>query len=490
MEQVLCTPGEAVHAFAQERPEEVVVICAREDGGVDELTRAQLDSWTNRLAHKLIAKGVGPGDFVAVILPTCVEHIVATLAIYKAGGSPMPVSYSMPPEERNGLLALASPKCLFSDQDDLDAISRADMEMLDAFPDEMPDCRIPNPVKALGSGGSTGKPKLIVTPGPFQFPVGDHPTAKLLRFEASDLKYSPGPLYHNGPFFFTHIMLFQGGRVMLNERFQVGRMLDLIEQHRPTVLNLVPTMMQRMLREPDIKARDLSSVRYIWHLAAPCPEWAKREFIELLGPEKVLELWAATEGTGVTIIDGSEWLEHPGSVGRGIMTEFRIVDVDRNILPAGEVGEIFSRFADGTPGYEYLGAKPLEDIGEGFVSVGDLGYLDEEGYLYLSDRRTDMIISGGANIFPAEVEAVISSHPKVQDVAVVGLSDEDLGRRVHAIVEPRDQKDSPEISELEALCLKDLARYKVPREFELVAQLPRNEAGKIRRLALREERGG
>jgi bile acid-coenzyme A ligase len=132
----------------------------------------------------------------------------------------------------------------------------------------------------------------------------------------------------------------------------------------------------------------------------------------------------------------------------------------------------------------------LEEIGDGFRSVGDLGYLDEEGYLYLSDRRTDMIISGGANIFPAEVEAVISSHPKVQDVAVVGLADEDLGRRVHAIVEPRDADDPPDVAELEALCIGELARYKVPRGFEVVAGLPRTEAGKIRRLALREERGG
>ena len=490
MEQSLLTAGEAVHAFALEKPDEIVVICAREDGGVDELTRAQIDSWSNRLAHRMIESGVAPGRFVAVILPTCVEHIVATMAAYKAGGTPMPVSYSMPPEERNGLLSLANPKCVVSDQGDIEAISRTDMQALEAYPDELPAGRVPNPLKALGSGGSTGKPKLIVSPGEFRFPRGEYPMASLLRFEDNDLKYSPGPLYHNGPFFFSQILLFHGGRIMLNERFRVGRMLDLIEQYRPTVLNLVPTMMQRMLREPDIHERDLSSVRLLWHLAAPCPEWAKRGCIELFGAEKILELWGATESTGVTVIDGNEWLEHPGSVGKGIFTEFRIVDENRNILPPGEVGEIFSRFGDGTPAYQYLGASPLEDIGEGYRSVGDLGYLDEEGYLYLSDRRTDMIISGGANVFPAEVEEVISSHPKVQDVAVVGLSDEDLGRRVHAIVEAREPGDPPEIAELEALCLKELARYKVPRAFEVVAQLPRTEAGKIRRLALREERGG
>lgn len=490
MEQELWTPGQAQHEYAKQHPDEIVVICAREDGGADELTRAQFDSWSNRLAHKLIEAGVAPGHFVAINLPTCVEHLVATLATYKAGGTPMPVSYAMPAEERDAVLELGKPKLVFSDHEDLDAISRDAMRDVDAYPDELPEDRIPNPVKALGSGGSTGKPKLIVTPGPFQLPAREHPTAKLLRFEAGDLKYSPGPLYHNGPFFFTQVMLFAGGRILLNERFRAGRVLDLIEQYRPTVLNLVPTMMQRMLREPDVNERDLSSVRLVWHLAAPCPDWAKRGFIDLLGPEKILELWAATEATGVTVIDGAEWLEHPGSVGRGVLTEFRIVDEDRNVLPPGQVGEIFSRFGDGAQGYEYLGSKPLESIGDGFVSVGDLGYLDEEGYLYLSDRRTDMIISGGSNVFPAEVEAVISGHPKVQDVAVVGLADEDLGRRVHAIVEPIDASDPPEVAELEARCLKELARYKVPRGFEVVEKLPRNEAGKIRRMALRQERGG
>ena len=491
-QQTLWTPGEAQHEYARQRPDEVVIVCAREDGGVDELTRSQFDSWSNRLAHRLIESGVGPGDFVAINLPTSVEHMVATLAAYKAGGSPMPVSYTMPPDERDAVLALGKPRAVFSDHGDLDAISREAMREVDAYPDELPDPaqRIPDPVKALGSGGSTGKPKLIVTPGPFHFPAGDYPTGQLLGFRADDLKYSPGPLYHNGPFFFSQIMLFNGGRVMLNERFRVARMLDLIEQYRPTVLNLVPTMMQRMLREPDIEQRDLSSVRLLWHLAAPCPEWAKRGCIELFGAETIMELWGATESTGFTVINGAEWLEHPGSVGRGVMTEFRIVDEDRNELPPGEVGEIFSRFGDGSPRYAYLGAKPLETIGEGFASVGDLGYLDEDGYLYLSDRRTDMIISGGANVFPAEIEAVISSHPKVQDVAVVGLADEDLGRRVHAIVEPIDANDPPDVAELEARCLKELARYKVPRAFELVDRLPRNEAGKIRRMALREERGG
>ena len=484
------TPGEAIHAHTEANPEEVAVSCALADGGVARLTRSELDRWSSRLAHRLLAMGVEPGRYVAIALPNGVEHIVATLACYKAGGTPMPVSYRLPPAERDALLDLAAPAAVFSDEAGAGDLTRSTMaaSALASYPDSLPAAGTPEPIKAVASGGSTGRPKLIVTPGPFAYPPGGHPLAALLRLSPADLMYSPGPLYHNGPFLFSLVLLFQGGRILLNERFRADRALALIESERPTVLNLVPTMMQRMLREPGFAEAGLDSVRLLWHLAAPCPDWAKRGFIERLGGERVLELWAATEMNGLTVIDGNEWLAHPGSVGRPVATELRIVDEQRRELPAGEVGEIFSRFAGGRAQYRYEGATPLEELDEGFSSVGDMGYLDEEGYLYLSDRRVDMIISGGANVFPAEVESVLSSHPKVQDVAVIGLADADLGRRVHAVVEPRDPADPPAVAELDTLCREQLAAYKVPRGYEVVPELPRTEAGKIRRLALREAR--
>jgi len=248
-------------------------------------------------------------------------------------------------------------------------------------------------------------------------------------------------------------------------------------------------MMQRMLREADWPQRDLGSVRVVWHLAAPCPAWAKEGFIDKLGGERVFELWAATEANGLTIIDGNEWLQHKGSVGKGIGTEILILDEDRQPLPNGEVGEIFTRIAGAPPPCEYLGSKPLENLREGFTSVGDLGWLDSEGYLYLADRRTDLIISGGSNIFPAEVEAVITQHPKVCDAAVIGLQDNDLGRRVHAVVEPLADGHNEALSlEVMDLCREQLLSYKVPRTIELDETLPRNEAGKIRRTWLRDQR--
>ncbi|MGD8682089.1 MAG: AMP-binding protein [Lysobacterales bacterium] len=490
MTEELISPGRAIHAHAIRNPDEVILVCANSNTDDVTLTRREFDEWTSRIAHMLIDRGVGVGDYVGILLPNCVEHIVATFGIFKAGGAPMPVSYRMPPAERNELLAMAEVRVLFSDLEDLNGVTREAMADPGAWPSTLPPDVIPQPTKAVASGGSTGRPKLIVSPGAFAFPEGQHPFKSILRLQDNDMMYSPGPFYHNAPFLFTFITLYSGGRALINDRFDAGRALRLIEKYRPQVLNLVPTHMQRMLREADVGERDLSSVRLVWHLAAPCPAWAKQGFIDLLGADAVWELWAATEITGVTTISGSDWLSHRGSVGQHPMTEVRILDEDGNELPVGDVGEIFTRFGGAPPGYEYIGADPLPMTEDHFASVGDMGYVDEEGYMYLSDRRVDMIITGGANVYPAEVEAIISSHPGVRDVAVVGLRDDDLGRRVYAIVEPFDMDDCPTAEVLDGLCRKKLAGYKVPRGYEFIPRLPRTEAGKIRRLDLRRERDG
>lgn len=490
MNPALRTIGQAIQQFAREAPEEIVVTCVQRDGSAATLTRAELDQWSGKLATRLREAGVNRGVLVPIVLANSTAHIVATIAAYKAGGTPVPVSHQLPAGEREALINLANPRAVVSANAEIEFALDPHSAQTQDIP-VLEDCSsVASPMKAVASGGSTGKPKLIVTAGEAAYPADSgHPLAAVLRFGASDLLYSPGPLYHNGPFFFSIIQLIQGGRLLLNERFQAGNCLTLIGRYKPTVLNLVPTMMQRMLRDPGWESSDLSSVNCLWHYASHCPDWAKLGFIDRLGADQVLELWAATEGTGLTIIDGREWLEHRGSVGRGVLTEFKIMDETRRELPAGEVGEVFSRFAGAPAPSNYLGASPMEQSSDGFATVGDLGYLDAEGYLYLADRRTDMIISGGANIFPAEIEAVISAHPGVRDVAVIGLPDEDLGRRVHAVIEAAATA-RPDAAELAALCEQHLVRYKVPRSFEFVSELPRNEAGKIRRLALRDERGG
>lgn len=484
------TPGARLGQLASENPDEVALIVQQVDGTASTLTRGELDRWSSRLAHRLALDGVGPQSFVVIHLPTSLEHVVATLATYKLGACPMPISHRMPEAERDALLALAAPDAIVSDAKKLAGIDRRELHALDAFPDRAPDDAVPQPFKAIASGGSTGKPKLIVSPGAFCYPADQHPFAIALGLGVGDRLYLPGPLYHNQAFLFTQVALFAGGSVVLNERFDAEQALAIIQRHRPTVLSMVPTMMLRMLRVPDLADADLGSVRSMWHLAAPCPEWVKRGWIDLLGADRVNELWAATEFTGVTTISGEEWLRHPGSVGRGWNTEIRILDPERRPLPPGEVGEVFSRFAGGPAQYRYLGAAPLETVEGGFTSVGDLGHLDAEGYLYLDDRRVDLIISGGANVVPAEVESVLTLHPAVHDAVVIGVRDDDLGRRVHAIVELVDGIGEAVVAELDRHMRGRLAGYKVPRSYEIIPALPRDEAGKINRGRLRDERGG
>ena len=481
-EEALWTPGRTLHTLAQQAPDEIAVHLLRRDGGHEKLTRRQLDDWSSALAHVLAGRGVGPGDKVAIVLENSLEHVVATLASHKLGACPTPVNARMPATERDGLIALAQPAVLIADAPELEALRSKDIQALaDAPAEPPPDC-VPQPAKAIASGGSTGRPKLIVSPGAFAFPWQQHPLGAVLDFRPGELVYSPGPLFHNQAFFFSQIALFQGGSIALNERFDASLALDFIERERPAVLNLVPTMMQRMLRSDGFAQRDLSGIRRLWHLAAPCPEWAKLGWIEAIGAERVWELWAATEITGITTISGTDWLAHRGSVGRGHDTEILILDEQGQACSPGTVGEIYTRFADGSAQYAYLGAEPLPVVGDGYRSVGDMGSLDAEGYLYLADRRKDLIISGGANVYSAEVEAVLSAHPQVADVAVIGQPDEDLGRRVHAVVQPAGE--APDEDALRAHCAKHLSRYKIPRSFEFVIALPRNEAGKIRRSAL------
>ncbi|HEX2038799.1 MAG TPA: AMP-binding protein, partial [Acidimicrobiales bacterium] len=334
-------------------------------------------------------------------------------------------------------------------------------------------------------------PKIIVDPTPFEW------SPALLAESARawsgmgerEVQLVVGPFYHNLPFSWAHLGLFLDHHLVVMERFDAARALDLVERHRVTFVPLVPTMMRRMLLVPDVHQRDLSSLKAVFHTAAPCPEPVKRGWIELVGPERVYELYGATEATGTCMIRGDEWLAHPGSVGRpSADTEVRILDESRRDVPVGEVGEVFMRRLSGVATYRYVGSPPAATTDEGFVSVGDLGRLDADGYLYLADRRADLVITGGANVYPAEVEAALIAHPGVLDVVVIGLPSEEWGRSVHAVVQPVDPAAPPSEEDLARHCRERLTPYKVPKSFELVAELPRNEAGKVRRSALAAER--
>jgi bile acid-coenzyme A ligase len=272
------------------------------------------------------------------------------------------------------------------------------------------------------------------------------------------------------------------------ERFDAEQALALIERDGIQWVAFVPTMLLRIWKlPPEARARhDLSSLVRVVSSGAPCPRWLMREVIHWLGPERVFEAYGGTERIGGTLISGREWLERPGSVGRPTGgRRIRILGDDGRELPPGEIGEVFMMPPGGRGStYRYVGAE-AKATGDGWETLGDLGYVDADGFLYLVDRRTDLIVTGGSNVYPAEVEAALEAHPCVQSCAVIGLPDDDLGQRVHAIVEARPPTDA---AALRAHLAEHLVRYKVPRSFEFVDAPLRDEAGKVRRSALRDAR--
>ena len=249
---------------------------------------------------------------------------------------------------------------------------------------------------------------------------------------------------------------------------------------------LVPTMMLRISRVPDYRTYDVSSLNVVWHMAAPCPPWLKEDWIDWLGGEKIFELYAGTEAQAVTVIRGDQWMAHRGSVGKPIYGEMKVLDDNGNDAPAGQVGEIYMRAPGGRVTYRYVGAE-AKRTADGWESLGDMGWIDEEGFVFLTDRLGDMILAGGANIYPAEVEAAIDEYPHVRSSAVIGLPDEDLGNRIHAIVQLAAGSAVTE-DELRAHLADRLVRYKLPRSFEFVAEPLRDDAGKVRRSQLRADR--
>jgi bile acid-coenzyme A ligase len=297
----------------------------------------------------------------------------------------------------------------------------------------------------------------------------------------------PAPLYHNNGFM-TIGNLIAGDRLLLLQRFNTARLLEAIERHGVTGMTATTVMLQRLAADPDFDRRDLSSLDWVMHGAAPLPDWLARQWIDRVGAEHFFVCYGSSEGAGATFARGDEYLAHPGTVGKGAMaTKLKILDDDDRPLPPGEIGHIYMKSDYGIMSTYVGDVSPIPVTPDGYATVGDLGWLDEDGYLYLADRRVDMIISGGANIYPAEVEAAISEHPAVADVVVIGLTDPEWGRRVHAIVEASGPVTA---GELTAYAANRLARYKVPKTIEFVDAIPRSEATKVNRATLIAEREG
>jgi len=345
----------------------------------------------------------------------------------------------------------------------------------------------------LYSSGTTGRPKgvkRVLTGEPFDaLPNNYALTRKLYGLNQDTVYLSPAPLYHAAPLVFTNSVLSSGGTIIVMDHFDPEQALALIERHRVTASQWVPTMFVRLLRLPDAARRkcDLSSHKVAVHAAAPCPIEIKRAMIDWWGPI-LHEYYAGSEGNGFVVIDSHEWLAHPGSVGRAILGELRILDEDGHEQPADVPGAIY--FANG-PAFEYHNDPAKTQAAynaQGWSTLGDVGYLDREGYLYLTDRKAYMIISGGVNIYPQETENVLTGHPGIVDVAVFGVPNAEFGEEVKAVVQPVDMAlATPAFAaELIAYCRERLADVKCPRSIDFDPELPRHPTGKLYKRLVRD----
>jgi long-chain acyl-CoA synthetase len=500
--------GLGAHAAAA--PDRTALVC-----GTRRLTYGELDGWVNRIAHAFAARGLGPGGRVAILLPNCPEFLAVTHAAAKLGALAVPINWRWRRSEIAYVLEDAAPDLLVLDRSFLEegaparaAAGRPAADRclvvgggadLPSFEEAVAAARDTPPAAALPTGGfnvlvytsgTTGRPKGVVHPT-FDPAVGFEAQKRLVDmwgFRTDDVHLVVGPMYHTMPNAYAAQHLFVGATVVIMPRFDAAECLQVIASERVTTSSMVPAHFIRIIElPPDVRAgHDLSSVRKILHAAAPCPPEVKRRIMQVFPPDTIWEFYGASEGPG-TIISPSEWLERPGSVGRpwpGVTV--KILDDDGGEVPSGAVGTIYlSTLGSRKFSYHNAPEKTAAAFRGDFFTVGDMGWLDDAGYLYIADRRTDMVISGGVNIYPAEIEATLLTHPAVVDAAVFGVPDERWGESLRAVVEPR-----PGIAlsaeSLQAWCRERLADYKTPRSVELVAELPRDPNGKVLKRQLRE----
>ena len=479
--------GTQIHRTAEAHAGEVAIIFAAEDGTEREVTWDELDQRSTQLAHVLAERGLARGDVVAVCLRNSPEHLMACFATWKVGGVVVPMRWDLPEWERARVLATLSPRLLI-DAEHADIFEESRSASTEPLPEVVPPHGW-----GVCSSGSTGTPKVILIKNPGLFlPIAGVSSVveSYGELPMPQLVLVPAPLYHTNGFTAARNLM-AGNRIVLLERFNAGRILDLIERHRVTGFIGATPMLQRICQVPGIDDRDLSSLDWVQQGASPLPVWLGRRWCELVGPEHFFLSYGASEMHGLVICRGDEWLGHPGTLGRGFNeTEIRILDTEGKELPPGEVGAIFMRTPTG-PAAFYVGdnVPQMQSTDDGFVTVGDLGWLDEDGFLFLADRRVDMIVTGAANVYPAEVESALSEHPGIADVVVIGLRDPEWGRRVHAIVQPADTAPL-EADEVIGFAKQRLAPYKVPKTVEFVSAGLRNDAMKLNRAALVAERDG
>jgi long-chain acyl-CoA synthetase len=483
----------------------------------------QLEDDSARLARLLRARGLGRGDHIAIFTENRLEFFVAMWAAFRSGLYWTPINWHLSAEEAAyiahdcGARAIVTSGSLAGVASEMVPLTpRIEIRLIcDAPGGALPDAHeryegalAAHPAEPLAdetegmqmmySSGTTGRPKGILPPLLDIRPGEPHPlanpAANVWGFSEETVYLSPAPLYHAAPSVTSSMVHRYGGSVVSLERFDAADCLAAIERYRITHAQFVPTMFVRMLKLPaeERERYDVSSLQSVLHAAAPCPVEIKREMIEWWGPI-IGEYYAGSENVGSTSIDAEEWLRHPGSVGRARQCTIHILDEEGKELPAGQVGEVW--FESANPRFVYHGdpAKTAETYNEkGWASLGDVGRLDGEGYLYLTDRKAFMIISGGVNIYPQEAENLLITHPKVMDVAVIGVPDDEMGEQVKAVVQPLDTAAAgPELErELLEWIRERLAHYKCPRSIDFDAELPRLENGKLYKRLIKDRYWG
>lgn len=505
--------------WAQKQPQKIAIRMA--ETGASQ-TYAELDRTANQVAHWLLSMGLQAGDTVALLLENHPRTFELWWGARRAGLYYVPISTHLTAGEANYIVRDAGAKILITSfalrataeamllesADDLPSGGigrfmldgtidgyRAYEEEISRYPLSATLPERPVGREFMYSSGTTGFPKGIrraLQPyaARYDFPPLELRLREIFRFDESAVYLSTSPLYHALSRFVIRTIEC-GGTSVVMQRFDARTALAAIERYRVTHSHWVPTMFIRLLAlPPDVRqAFDVSSMRCAIHAAAPCPVEVKRAMIRWWGPV-IEEYYGGSENLGVTHIRSDEWLEHCGSVGKPITGEVHIVaEEDREQeLPAGEIGMIY--FEGGVPFQYHNDAGKTQAVfnQKGWGTYGDLGYVDDEGFLYLSDRRTDLIISGGVNIYPSEIERVIASHDAVEDVAVIGVPNVEFGQEVKAVVQLKNSAPSESVvsNELMTLCRKSLSSLKCPRSIDFVQSLPRTENGKLLKRVLRE----
>ena len=476
-----CSFPERLRALASTDPDRRLITVWSRDG--EHVTTAA-DLWDETLAVATTLKhhGAGPGALVMVAARNAASFYAKVHAAWLLGATVLPYDASLPVRAVADIRRTAAGRWTdvvqMSDHDELaSATTHAALDHI----------KVADPGWAFLSGGSSGTPKLIVNDGrhvatPTSGPLPGVPG--MVGMRTGQVQLVAGPLFHGAPASWSTLGVFHGHSLVVMAQFDADAAVDLIHRHRVQWAFLVPTMMRRILRVDGLRPERLRSLEAICHASAPCPPAVKRGWIDLVGADRVHEGFGGTEAAGATVISGDDWLERPGSVGLPVPGwEAAVLDDDGVPVPQGEIGLIHFRPDDGPAPFSYVGAdRRVTD--DRWVTLGDLGRMDEDGYLYVADRRSDLVITGGANVYPAEVEGVLLEHHDVADAVVVGAADTDLGQRVVALVVARDPAAPPTADVLLGHCAERLARYKVPRDVRFVPSLPRNEQGKLQRRAL------